>query len=258
MEDFVSQIVFPLALKRRWTSFCEVGASLGQSTDRLLNLPGACITVIDPCLDLDLSLKYARESRVKVCKGLSLEVLPKLEASFDCILLDGDHNWYTVYEELKTIQEKRLLKPGGVIFLDDVEWPYGRRDMYYQPDLVPGAFRQPYAKRGIVRGEMALSLGPGLNEQFCNALHEGGPRNGVLTAVEDFLSEYSGRYRFLHVQRDSGLSAIMLKGGFLEDLWFLRQAWESTAYNLFTWPKRWTRSRFPFAYKFAKSLLGRT
>ena len=257
MEDFVREIIVPMALRRRWAKFCEIGASLGQSTDRLLALGDVSITVIDPCLDLDLAAKYSAEPRVAVCRGLSLDVLPTLNTSFDCILVDGDHNWFTVLEELRVIRERKSLRPGGMIFLDDVEWPYGRRDMYYQPDVIPAPFRHPHSRRGIVRGKAELSDNSGLNAGLCNALLEGGPRNGVLTAVEDFLGEHCGKYRFFRIQRDTGLGAILCKGSFLGDFWFLKVALRSAAYNLFTWPKRLTRSRFPSAYRIAKSILGR-
>ncbi len=51
------------------------------------------------------------------------------------------------------------------------------------------ADRHPFATRGIVQGESDLS-DHGLNGNFNNALHEGGPRNGVLTAVEDFVASW--------------------------------------------------------------------
>jgi SAM-dependent methyltransferase len=254
MERFLASFIVPLAVKRGWTNFCEIGASLGLGTDRLLTLPDVSITVIDPCLDLDLSAKYAHESRVRVCRGLSLDVLPTLDACFDCILVDGDHNWYTVYEELRVIREKQLLKPGGVIFSDDIEWPYGRRDMYYQPEMIPASYRHQYARRGMLRGRRELSAGSGLNGELCNALLEGGARNGVLTAVEDFLREHRGEYRFFRIQRDTGLGTILNRRSPANDFWFLVMAWKSTAYNLLTWPKRFARTRMPSAYQFAKSV----
>jgi hypothetical protein len=85
-----------------------------------------------------------------MCKGLSLDELVRQTTPFDCILIDGDHNWYTVYHELKMIEQKHLLSPGGAILLHDVIWPYARRDMYYQPEKIPAEFRHPHAKRGIL------------------------------------------------------------------------------------------------------------
>jgi hypothetical protein len=99
-----------------------------------------------------------------------------MTGQFDCIIIDGDHNWYTVYNELKTIAERDLIKTEGTIFFHDVCWPYGRRDMYYQPKQIPKEFTHPHAWQG----------------EFFAAVHEGGERNGVLNALEDFLKENAG------------------------------------------------------------------
>ena len=92
-----------------------------------------------------------------VNKGISLKVLPELHDAFDCILIDGDHNWYTVYHELKVISDRDLLKRGGMVFFHDVEWPYGRRDMYYQPETIPQEHRHNCAQKGIMWGQSELS-----------------------------------------------------------------------------------------------------
>ena len=138
MHQYVRTFVVPLLAGERWRRVCEIGASLGEGTDLLMSVTGVQDTVIDPCLDCDLAQKFSGNPNVSVKKGTSLEILPHLDGAFDCILIDGDHNWYTVYEELKTISSRSLLRPGGIIFFHDVEWPWGRRDMYYQPELIPG------------------------------------------------------------------------------------------------------------------------
>jgi hypothetical protein len=57
--------------------------------------------------------------------------------------------------------------------------------MYYDPEGLNEADRHPYAHRGMLPGQSELT-DAGINGRFANALHEGGPRNGVLTGVEDF------------------------------------------------------------------------
>jgi hypothetical protein len=57
--------------------------------------------------------------------------------------------------------------------------------MYYDPNGLNPADRHPYAHRGMLPGQSELT-DSGLNGHFANALHEDGPRNGVLTGVEDF------------------------------------------------------------------------
>ena len=93
-------------------------------------------------------------------------------SEFDCVLVDGDHNWYTVYNELCWIEKK--INPQGTIFLHDVAPPWARRDMYYSLETIPEEYRNPCEK---------LETGVWIARQ------EGGPRNGVLTAVEDFCRE---------------------------------------------------------------------
>ena len=54
-----------------------------------------------------------------------------------------------------------------------------------------------------------------------NATHEGGPHNGVLTAIEDFLREHKDEYEFFRVRGDSGLGIMYRRNNFTEDLKFL-------------------------------------
>src|SRR4030095_15002937 len=113
----------------------------------------------------------------------------------DAYLIDGDHNYHTVSGELQAIQDACDvfgLSSFPLVVLHDVGWPAGRRDQYYNPDRIPAHARQPYswdvgvrigevdAGRGGVRGEGA----------FAGALAEGGPHNGVRTAVEDFVAAH--------------------------------------------------------------------
>ncbi|MGO9776853.1 MAG: class I SAM-dependent methyltransferase [Terracidiphilus sp.] len=208
MQKYVKHFIIPLARQRVWTSFCEIGASTGKSTDEILKLPIASYSIIDPCFDADLDLKYASDKRVTVHKCNSLDALKNHSGAYDCFLIDGDHNWYTVFNELRLIQQGGLLRPGGMIFFHDVEWPNGRRDMYYQPETIPPEFRHEYERKGILRGRSQLTDHGGTNPGLCNAVREGGPRNGVLTAIEDFYAENRSDYLFCRVRLGSGLGIL--------------------------------------------------
>ena len=81
----------------------------------LLKLPLNSYTIIDPGIDENLQTKYAGDSRVHVVKSNSLDALAPDAGigpgvRFDCILIDGDHNWYTVFNELRLIRERTLLE----------------------------------------------------------------------------------------------------------------------------------------------------
>jgi hypothetical protein len=72
--------------------------------------------------------------------------------------------------------------------LHDVGWPLGRRDTYADPGRIPSEYRQETAARGLlVPGNPGLAQRGLYYERV--ATSEGGPRNGVLTALEDFLGE---------------------------------------------------------------------
>jgi hypothetical protein len=218
MRTFVRHYIAPIARWRRWKSVCEIGARTGTSTDVLLKLKTESHTIVDPCIDEDLPAKYSADSRVRVVRCNSLDALAAEGqigpgAAFDGILIDGDHNWYTVFNELRLIHERALLRPGGFVFLHDVDWPYGRRDLYYQPDTIPAEFRHPFAQKGIVRGRSALAESGGWNDFLMNATHEGGPRNGVLTAIEDFLALRPNEYRFFRIRYQWGLGVMQFRSG---------------------------------------------
>jgi len=257
MDYFVENYILPLVAKRRWSRVCEIGAGSGRSTELLALLPAITLTVIDPCLHCDLNEKFAVNPHVTVKKGISLEVLPKLHDAFDCILIDGDHNWYTVYQELKVISERDLLKRGGIVFLHDVEWPWGRRDMYYQPEMIPSEHRHDWARKGVVQGQRELSDRGGFGPELAKAKCEGGPRNGVLTAIEDFLREHKGEYEFFCVRGGYGLGVMYRRENLTNDLGFLTVKCKGVAHNVFTWSKEFTKVHFPSAISLAKLLLKR-
>jgi hypothetical protein len=105
-----------------------------------------------------------------------------------------------------------LVRAGGIIFVHDVGWPFGRRDMYYSPATIPGEFINEFGKGGILKNRSHLSDEKGLYYDLNSALIEGGPRNGVLTAIEDFLDEYSVKYDFFIVEAQFGLGVIKVRG----------------------------------------------
>lgn len=194
----------------RLDSMVEVGAERGRHTAQMLpyvRARGAHLHVIDPESSFNAS-HYSRqwEGISTLHERLSHDVLPSLDPPPDVVFLDGDHNWYTVFEELCILD--RICEDWPLTFAHDVEWPYGRRDMYYAPNRVPAEYRHPYAESGIVRGQSDLSPS-GVNGMMLNAEHEGGPRNGVLTALEDFLEETERDLMLFTVSGNNGLGIVL-------------------------------------------------
>jgi hypothetical protein len=152
----------------------EIGALRGETTVELLEDlgPDSELHVIDPVPQFDPSEHERRfGGRYNFYRELSLDVLPTLPVA-DVALIDGDHNWYTVYNELKLLAAvaRDAGMPLPVLIMHDVGWPYGRRDLYYDPDRIPDRFRQPYAQRGIGRGRSELLERGGFNPKMNNAL----------------------------------------------------------------------------------------
>jgi hypothetical protein len=191
----------------------EIGSEGGKHTQRLLDWcanRGARLHVIEPVPAYDPEkLRATYPTALVFHCATSLEILEGL-GPIDAILIDGDHNWYTVYHELKAL-EKVNGTSFPLVFLHDVAWPFARRDMYYAPARIPGEFRQPYHTGGLRRGHDA-PLEPreaGLAPELYKATREGGPRNGVLTAVEDFVRESSLALRLETVPVGFGLGILV-------------------------------------------------
>lgn len=186
----------------------EIGAAEGRNTVRLVEHcreSGARFHIIDPAPDFDVDALAAEHEDIVFHRARSLEVLGGLEPA-DLALLDGDHNWYTVHHELRALADcaGSAGRPLPVVVLHDVDWPYGRRDMYYDVETIPPEHRQPHALGGVLPGVVDL-VPDGLNAHLETALVEGGPRNGVRTAVEDFLALFDDEVRTVHVPGAHGL-----------------------------------------------------
>jgi glycosyltransferase involved in cell wall biosynthesis/uncharacterized protein YhbP (UPF0306 family) len=190
----------------------EIGAQKGINTKKVLKYCSeneGVLHTIDPFpMFDDKNWEIEFDGHFKVYKELSLSALPQID-DYDVILIDGDHNWYTVYNELKIVENK--FKGKGkfpVIIAHDIGWPYGRRDLYYNPENIPPYFQQPYKKMGILPNKLQLVENKGLNAHLYNAIYENNPKNGVLTAIEDFLEESNRSLSFEKIHGFHGLGVI--------------------------------------------------
>jgi hypothetical protein len=170
---------------------------------------GSRYTGIDP--ECPPSILNTGEEDVVVFQARSLEILPTL-APHDLYFIDGDHNYYTVRNELRLILKERHHWP--IILVHDIGWPYGRRDQYCRPESIPAEHRHSLElSTGILprrddSGEDSRS-GAQDDYQCWIADHEGGPGNGVLTAVEDFMIEKSHEgWQLIHIPAVFGLGIL--------------------------------------------------
>ena len=195
MFPFWENVIAPVVLAAGARRIVEIGALRGENTQLMLDRlgPGTELHVIDPLPDFDPAEHERRfAGRYVFHRDLSLNVLGTLPP-MDAAMIDGDHNWYTVYNELRLLSEvaRAADAPLPLMILHDVGWPYGRRDLYYAPEDIPEEFRQPWRRKGMRPGlKRLVPYGGGLNPTLCNAVVEGGPRNGVMTGLDDFMAAY--------------------------------------------------------------------
>jgi hypothetical protein len=194
MHRFWTLFSHPIVETVKPRRIIEIGAEFGWNTRNILDYcrrTSAYAEIIDPVALPALQDVLAAYPEVHTYhQAKSVDVISKLDTP-DMLFLDGDHNWRSVFDELTRIyiraRETGAAPP--ILLAHDCAWPYARRDMYYDPDAFLESERQPYAYKGMLPGQSDLT-DQGLNGRFANALHEGGPQNGVLTAIEDFIASW--------------------------------------------------------------------
>lgn len=212
MHPFWEHTIAPLLDAAEAQTIVEIGAEQGRTTGLLLaraRRVGGTVHAVDPVPRFDVSkaeLEHGQSFRFHRARGV--DVLGRL-SGLDAALIDGDHNWHSVHSELTLLAQRGDAEgnPLPLIIAHDVGWPYGRRDMYYDPKLLPDSARQNAARSGMVPGRSELDPA-GVNPGYWNATHEGGPRNGVLTAIEDFVEERREDCELIVVPGWHGLAVI--------------------------------------------------
>jgi hypothetical protein len=214
MHRFWNTVIEPVLMILQPESIIEIGSDDGKNTANLLEFckqNDAILHAIDPLPKFDVAVWQERYGRYFVFhRSLSLNALAQID-QFDVVLIDGDHNWYTVFNELKLIERRCIVlsQPFPLVILHDIGWPYGRRDLYYNPENIPEAFRKPYKRRGIRPDSGELLEEGGLNAHLYNSIYENNLQNGVLTAVEDFLKETEQTIELLELPGLSGLAILI-------------------------------------------------
>jgi hypothetical protein len=189
----LAEILFPCLEAVAPKVILEIGAYRGELTSVLLEwaAPGGVrVAAVEPHPPDELLELEKQRPELELVRETSHEALRHLPLP-DAVIIDGDHNYYTVSEELRLIGERAADGELPLLLFHDVGWPHARRDTYWAPDRIPEEHRQPLARDvtlapdepGIARGGLPFE---------CAAEREGGPRNGVLTALEDFVAEREG------------------------------------------------------------------
>jgi hypothetical protein len=203
----------------------EIGSEAGGMTREMVRWAeehGARFLTVEP-FPVPAMRELDRSSEAfELVEGRSPEALARVEPA-DVYLIDGDHNHWTVLRELRAI----YAHGEPVAILHDVGWPCARRDQYYSVEDLPAEAVHPHSHtKGRVPGENDLSDGGfGGAGEFAVAVDEGGERNGVLTAVDDFMAEHDG-LAYVHVPAVFGLGIVYSKSApYAERLAALLKPW---------------------------------
>jgi Methyltransferase domain len=184
----VHELLFGCLAAAEVESVAEVGAFEGVLTAALLEWADSrdvAVTAIDPDPMPALRELALRRPSLTLVEATSHDALRNLPRH-DAVIVDGDHNYFTVARELRLIAERAPGEELPLLVFHDVGWPHARRDSYYDPERIPPEHRQPLVKNAFLDpAEPGVAAG-GLRYDW-GAAAEGGPRNGVLTAVEDFV-----------------------------------------------------------------------
>ena len=107
MFPFWETVIAPVLDAAGARRIVEIGALRGENTQLMLDHLGADaeLHVIDPLPAFDPAEHEARfGGRYIFHRDISHDVLPTLPP-MDVALIDGDHNWFTVYHELRMLSE---------------------------------------------------------------------------------------------------------------------------------------------------------
>lgn len=193
MNRFWSRHVGPLIRAIAPARLCAIGAGDALAIQHLLDharQTGGHVDIVEPRPTAPLYAALAAHGdtshSLHVASGAAALPAP---AAPDVMLIDGDPNWHAVSADLA-----QLRAPGGaaampVVLVHGSGWPHGRRDGYVDPAGLDETRRKPHAYLGMLPGVAEL-VEDGVGGDIANALAEGGPANGVLTAIEDFVAAH--------------------------------------------------------------------
>jgi hypothetical protein len=209
----LESIVFPALELAGCRTVTEIGSESGGMTARLLEFAeqrGGWMINVDPAPAPAVEELLRGTPYGALHRDLSLRALP-VSPPTDAYLIDGDHNYFTVLQELLWIE--RILARAGkplLVFLHDVGWPWAYRDLYYNPAVIPAEWLHPHS------WELGITLDhPGVIEggfrgcgQWACALQEGGEKNGVRKAAEDLVAAREGSLELAIIPAVFGLGVL--------------------------------------------------
>ncbi len=195
-------------------SICEVGSNQGITSKVLYDYcrkNGIQLQVVDP--KIPEVLKNLEE--IRYYEMTSSEYFMGGGKS-DVYILDGDHNFSTVTEELNAVLSC-CGKKNVLCFLHDVSWPWARRDLFYSPDVFHDKDYE-FDQSLHLESEEFTYRGFPSGTTYAMAKEYGGKHSGVQTAVDDFLQEHGEYLEYVRIPTLYGLGILISKNLISEPL----------------------------------------
>lgn len=194
MYTYYSLDILPIILNR--FKVHDIVISGTDDVDIIEHILEYCDNNNDSYVAIDSKDTFEKE----FIRDYTLNVLPNL-SDYDAIFINDDPNWYTVYNELNIIKEKNQEFP--LVFVCHNIFPHKRRDSYINPEIIPMEFRKNYSAK-LKYGNIFIK------DNFYHANEENTSKNGVLTAIEDFLAK-NPQIGIMDVKLSNGITILYPK-----------------------------------------------
>lgn len=123
---------------------------------------GVDVLVKEQVIETLKYMMFSGDQFIKIFNQNSLTFLSETSEKFDIILYDGDHNYYTVLNELKFLD--KISHDDSIVICDDYDGRWSETDLFYSE-------RIEYAENKLATPRISLD------------------KSGVKSAIDDFLLE---------------------------------------------------------------------
>lgn len=129
---------------------------------------------------------------------------------YDAIFIDGNPNWYTVYNELNIVEKN--CKKFPLIFVCNSSFPHERRDTYYYFDCIPFNYQHVHSKNLVIFQDIHdKSKRITIKDDDYHAIYQNSQKNGVLTAIEDYIKTTTLNVDKTLVDSETGIQLVYFK-----------------------------------------------
>lgn len=115
----------------RGVTFVTLATFLARTREKFVML-GVDVNIQEQVQIMIANLDLEKEQQCILLQQNSLQTLPELikrGAKFDVVLIDGDHNYHTVCQELACLNQ--LTHQHSIVIIDDYDGRWSTRDLWY-------------------------------------------------------------------------------------------------------------------------------